>query len=315
MPEDRGSRTPSLVFPILLIVIGGLFLYATWRPAFDPWPILRTYWPLILIFVGLGKMWDASRRRTAQGASTGFPVGSTIGILAFVVVLVVLLLHGRNYARRYDDLDHKQGHSSEVVDLQNAKAVHASIEMGAGQLNVNGGATHLLESEFTFSRSWEQPRVEYHVTNGSGELTISQESSGPHIGPSDNTWTLHFSNDVPLDLKIDLGAGQSNLKLHGMNVTRLTVDMGAGEANVDLTGPRSSDLTADIEGGVGQATVRLPKDIGVVATASGGIGNIRTHGLIQDGDEYKNEAYGKSPHTIHLKVEGGIGQINLEQEP
>jgi hypothetical protein len=315
MPQDRGSRTPSLVFPILLIVVGALFLYSTWRPAFDPWPILATYWPLILIFVGLGMMWDASRRGTVQSGSSRFPVGSTVGILAFAIVLVVLVLHGRQVSRSFGDLGQKQEHSSKIVDLQNAKSVYASIEMGAGQLNISGGAAHLLESEFNFSSSWEQPSIQYQVTNGSGELSIKQESSGPHIGRTNNSWTLNFSNDVPLELKIDLGAGQSNLKLRGLNLNRLTVDMGAGETNVDLTGPRNSDLTADIEGGVGQATIRLPKDIGVIATASGGIGSIRAPGLTEEGDQYKNDAYGKSPHTIHLRVEGGIGQINLEQEP
>ena len=84
---------------------------------------------------------------------------------------------------------------------------------------------------------------------------------------------------------------------------------------VDFTGDRKTDLTADIEGGVGQANIRLPKNVGVIAHASGGIGSIDVHGLKHDGDSYTNDAYGKSPATIHLKVEGGIGQITLTQEP
>jgi len=73
--------------------------------------------------------------------------------------------------------------------------------------------------------------------------------------------------------------------------------------DVDLTGDRKTDLTADIEGGVGQANIRLPKNVGVIAHASGGIGSIDVHGLKHDGDSYTNDAYGKSPATIHLKVE------------
>ena len=56
MAQGDSPRRTSLVVPIVLIAVGGMFLYANWRPAFDPWPILRTYWPLILVFVGLGKM-------------------------------------------------------------------------------------------------------------------------------------------------------------------------------------------------------------------------------------------------------------------
>jgi len=119
---------------------------------------------------------------------------------------------------------------------------------------------------------------------------------------------------VPLDLKVDLGAGQGRLRLRDVPVTRLGLDMGAGQVDVDLSGDRKQDLDADIEGGVGQATIRLPSKVGVVVHASGGIGSIIAHGWKHDGDEYTNDAYGKTPATIRLKVEGGVGAIVLIQE-
>jgi hypothetical protein len=66
---------------------------------------------------------------------------------------------------------------------------------------------------------------------------------------------------------------------------------------------------------VGEANIRLPKNVGVIVHASGGLGTIDAHGLKHDGDEYTNELYGKSPVTIRLKVEGGVGRIVLTQEP
>ena len=89
---------------------------------------------------------------------------------------------------------------------------------------------------------------------------------------------------------------------------------GTSEEDVDLTGDRKTDLTADIEGGVGQANIRLPKNVGVIVHASGGIGSIDSHGLKHEDDTYTNDAYGKTPATIRLKVEGGIGEIVLSQE-
>ena len=81
---------------------------------------------------------------------------------------------------------------------------------------------------------------------------------------------------------------------------------------MDLTGDWRNDLTASIQGGVGRATVRLPSDVGVRASAEGGIGAIHVHGMKKDGDDYVNDAYGKSPVTVKVKVEGGVGEINLE---
>src|SRR5216683_154425 len=315
MAQGDSPRRTSLVVPIVLIAVGGMFLYANWRPAFDPWPILRTYWPLILVFVGLGKMWDATQRRqNPDGTRSGVSLGATFGALAFVLVLIILFWHGRAFTRdrRYSgDLQHQ----SRTVDRQGAKSVNVSLETSAGEFNISGGSSHLLDADFKYSGSYETPRVEYNVSDGVGHLSISQDDTSTHFGTTHNDWNLRFSNDVPLELKVEMGAGRGHLRLRDMPVTRLDMSMGAGQVDLDLTGDRKSDLVADLEGGVGQATIRLPSKVGVVVRASGGIGAVEAHGLRHDGDDYTNDAYGKTPATIRLKVEGGVGQITLIAEP
>jgi len=315
-PTDSPRRT-SLVVPIVLIGIGAMFLYANWRPAFDPWPILRTYWPLILVFIGLGKMWDATQRRqNPEGVRRGGSVGTTIGALAFVLVLIILFWHGRAFTRdrRYTGGRDMQ-HQSRSVERQNAKSENVSLETSAGEFNISGGASHLLDADFNYSGSYETPRVEYNVSDGVGRLDISQDDTNTHFGTTHNDWNLRFSNDVPLELKVNMGAGRGNLRLRDMPVTRLDMSMGAGQVDLDLTGDRKADLVGDLEGGVGQVTIRLPRKVGVVVRASGGIGSVTAHGMRHDDDEYTNEAYGKTPATIRLKVQGGVGQITLIEEP
>jgi hypothetical protein len=313
MAQDGNPRRISLVFPIILITIGVLFLVRNWRPDFEPWPILRNYWPLILIFIGVGKIWDSTYRSRNPNAPPGISAGATVGTLAFVLVLVILFWHGRSFSHGHRFSGSK--HSTCIVEPQRAKSAHVRLEMGAGQLTIHGGANDLLDADFTYSDSFEEPRVDYRVDGGVGQLNISQESHSMHFGRSQNDWDLRFNKDIPLELKVEMGAGQGNLHLRDVPLTRLDLSLGAGQVDVDLTGDRKNDLTADIEGGVGQADIHLPKNVGVIAHASGGIGSIDVRGLKHDGDSYTNDAYGKSPATIHLKVEGGIGQITLTQEP
>lgn len=318
MAQDYPPRRASLVFPILLIAIGAIILYSNWRPTFDPWPILWTYWPLILIFVGAGKIWDSWQRRKNPdaAAASGSSLGTTVGVCAFVVVLVALLWHGHRFNRWRGGTVYAMQHQSRTIDRGDVKNVRVTMDMGAGDISLSGGASHLLEADFDYRSPSGTPRVDYSISGITGDLRISQDDNYDHLRTNgDNHWTLHLANDVPLEIKIDMGAGRGNLRLRDIDVTRLNLDMGVGQVDLDLTGDRKSDLAADIEGGVGEANIRLPKNIGVIVRASGGIGTIDAHGLKHDGDEYTNEMYGKSPVTIHLRIEGGVGRIVLIEEP
>jgi hypothetical protein len=313
MPKNE--RAP-LVVPILLITLGAILLYTQYHPAWDPWPIIRTYWPLILIFVGVGKIWDATRRPqdgTQLNGAGRVSVGSTIGIIAFVFVLLALFWHGRAFSGGRHG-DRSMHHESRTVERQDAKSVHISVESGAGQVTISGGSSRLLDADFSYGYSFSSPQVAYKVESGVGQLDISQDGERTHFGTTHNDWDLRISNDVPLTLKVDMGAGEGRFRLRDVQVTDLDLQIGAGHVDVDLTGARKQNLKAEIQGGVGQATIRLPRNVGVIASASGGIGAVANHGLKRDGDDYVNDAYGKTPATIHLTVQGGVGEISLLQE-
>jgi hypothetical protein len=316
MAKDGNPRHVSLVFPILLITIGGLFLYENSHPYFNPWSMLWRYWPLILIFVGLGKIWDNMRRSKDPHAKSDFPTGSTIGILIFVLILGAVLWKGRAFARHRDFSSHSS-HRSQTIDLQGAKSVSATINLGAGDLTIGKSDTpHLLDASFEFFDDFRTPNVEYNVSGDRGDLEISENSSKIHIiSPNDNTrWNLRFGDAVPLSLSINLGAGQETLRIGDLPVTNLDMNVGAGRAELDLRGERKKDLDVEIKGGVGEAVIHLPKNVGVVVTAKGGIGTVDSSGLKHEDGEYTNEAYGKSPATIRMNVSGGIGRISLVSE-
>src|ERR1700676_2542076 len=111
-----------------------------------------------------------------------------------------------------------------------------------------------------------------------------------------------------------MGACDGNLRLRDIDVTCVNLDTGPCQVDGCATGDRRCALTADLGGEDGEANSLKPKNLGLIVHASGGLGTIDAHGLKHDGDEYTNDLYGKSPVTIHLKVEGGVGRIVLTQE-
>jgi len=303
----RPRRSSSITGALILIALGVVFLMANVRPGLDPWGIIFRYWPLILIFIGIGKIFDSFILRDRGGpAAVGEISGASIAFIVLIAIFGFALWRGHE---RNDRM-----HDQHTVELLGAKTVSADIQMPAGQLTLTGGDTRLLDSDFDYNEEEGKPSVDYNVSGDHGQLNITQEKERIHFGGTHNTWKLRFGGAEPLDLTLSMGAGQSDLQLRDLNLTRLEVQVGAGQMTLDLGGPRKSNLEAEIKGGVGSATIRLPKDVGVRVRASGGIGTVSTDGLTRDGNDYVNAVYGKTPTSINLTVEGGIGEIVLSEE-
>jgi uncharacterized protein (UPF0548 family) len=204
---------------------------------------------------------------------------------------------------------------SKTVEAAGAQAVEMNLRMGAGELRVSGGAQALMEAEFT-RRTRQQPaEVDYRVSGTKGFLAVRQRhTSGLFSGNSHYEWDIRVNNEMPTDLKIDLGAGESRLDLDQIDLRSLSVDMGVGEMKLDLSGKHDRDLKVSIDGGIGSGTVFLPREVGVRVRVDGGIGSVDAHEFRKDGHVYTNDAYGKSPVTIDVSIEAGIGSIDLRLE-
>jgi N-terminal domain of toast_rack, DUF2154 len=208
----------------------------------------------------------------------------------------------------------KMQRESQAVDLKNAQSARAQLKMGAGELNLTGGADQLMEGEFSYNVSDWKPKVSYDVSDKKGELVVKQRSAeGAGLsGDARNEWDISLNDEVPTDLVVQMGAGESDLDLDSLALTGLNLQMGAGKTTVDLTGDYAQNFDASIQGGVGEATVLLPSEVGVKAKAEGGLGKIDAQGLQTVGDSYVNDAYGESDITLSVDVQGGVGQINLK---
>lgn len=229
-------------------------------------------------------------------------------LLVTLVLLLAIMLASCNPALRVGALQTE----SQSVKLGDAKSVSVNIEFGAGVLDVTGDAEDLLDADFTYNVDKIKPQVEY----ADGTLVVSQpETKGMPslLGVTDfrNEWGLHLGNDVPMDLSVDMGAGTSNLKLSGLQLSGLDITLGAAQGTIDLSGAWAHDLDVTIDAGASNINVLLPKDVGVRVVVDRGPTVIDTQGLTKDGDVYTNAAYGTADVTMQIDLQAGIGTINL----
>lgn len=251
-----------------------------------------------------------------------------------ILIAVVFIATACDGGVRVGDLQTK----SQTVELGDADSVDVEIQMGAGELDVSGGASELLEATFTYNVEELNPRASYD----NGRLVVEDSDVAEGFGSLldldeyRNEWDLKLNEDVPMVMTINLGAGLSHLALGALALTSLNInggagdvdvdltgsqslsrfdfEMGAGEVTIDLTGDWQNDLDARLSGGLGEITIRLPGDVGVSVDVETGIGGVNASGLTKDGDIYTNDAYGASDVTLRIDIEGGVGQINLEVE-
>lgn len=241
-----------------------------------------------------------------------------IALAAFAAVALIAGTGCRRVPIEQDTSPWNRDSGSETIDVdvsrEGAERVTVKVRMGAGQLELGSTDTSdaVAVGEVIHPLRWPVD-VDYSVAATSGDLEIVQRSDeGAPVGRAESIWDLDFAKGLPFEMNVELGAGESSLRLGELALEDLEVTLGAGEATLNLVGERTADLPVDIMHGVGELTLELPSDVGVrVRGANGGVGDISIDGLTVDGDDYVNEAWSGSGPKIDIRLQRGIGQVNL----
>ena len=288
-----GTRRSSLVGAVLLVALGMFFLYSNFRPGLDPWPLLSRYWPVLLIFLGLGKVWDHLRPRDPSQAGGAWLGGGEIAVILLLVIAGIALSF-QTASRKI--------HEVETIERQGSEPVQVHIQMPAGELKLSGGAGKLMEADFNYDEAEGKPEISYHVSGDAGRLDVTQPGKKFHMGPTPTTGTCGSGTIFRWSSRLKWARGRSELVVGDSRSTgsKSIWEQASSRPTSPATGKK--DLDAEIHGGVGHAIIYLPVDVGVRVHATGGIGSISAGGLKRDGDEYVNELYGKSPVTLRLDV-------------
>lgn len=204
----------------------------------------------------------------------------------------------------------------ETVNIDRDKAEMVSVEMtlAAGKLDVEGGASKLLEGTFRYNEPSWKPKVRYDTSSFRGRLTIDQGTGQRGMDGGDAEWRVKLSNDVPMDLNVRSGATEARLKVGSLDLRKLEFHVGVGKVELDLRGTPKRGYDVELKGGVGEAVVYLPSGVNISADAQGGIGEIQVDGLEKQGGRYVRRVSQIGAPTVRVDVHGGIGSIKLIAE-
>jgi hypothetical protein len=259
------TRRGSIVWPLVLITLGVLFLLANFRVIPDVGEFIGRWWPAILILLGLE-------------------------------VLIGSLLPGR-----------KADMQNLSIDLGATAHADVRIDFGAGQLSI-GPATPGKLVDGTFDggvRHDESPDGRVHLRSDNGGMWWGWGWHG-------FDWRVGLTREVPLALRLDVGAAKSNLDLSDLKVTDLVLKTGASETVIRL--PKAAGLTT-VRVESGAASVRLTVPDGVAArirsTMGLGASNIDQRRFPRNGEYYQSTDYDTAANKIDIRSEGGVGSVSV----
>ena len=199
-----GTRRSSLVGAVLLVALGLLFLYSQLSSGPGSVAAAVSLLACAADFPGTGKVWDHLRPRRCFADRGAWLSGGEIAVILLLIIAGIALSLQTPAARIHD---------VETIDRQGSEPVHVHIQMPAGEMKLSGGAGKLMEADFNYDEAEGKPEVSYHVSGGAGQLDVTQPGKKFHIGPTRNNWNLRLANEVPMELKVEMGAGRSDLKV------------------------------------------------------------------------------------------------------
>jgi hypothetical protein len=202
-------------------------------------------------------------------------------------------------------------HEHHAIERGEATRARIEVNMTAGDLSVEPGAAQLFEGDFAFNAPSLKPAIAYTLEGTTGVLKVSQGSASTN---GENTWNLRVEEGTPVELHLNLGAGDARLVLGRLNIQSVAVRIGAGDLVLDLRGMPAGSYPVSVNAGAGDTTIQLPGSVGIAARTFGLIGDATVNGLEKRDDVWINPRARSSPVTVDLRIQHAIGDLKLSAE-
>lgn len=341
----RGKQAPSLFGPIVLIAIGLFFLLNNLGvlPAVQfNWATALQLWPLFLILLGLNLI-----VRQAPSPVGGF-LSAMVGITAVAIFGYVLLFSEDNPWLAQLGLNTTPAEATtEQLAFSAAGVQSAEVDLSLGAARVTifplEDNSNLLEGQVSYLGDLD---FNAQVEDSQATVTLQDQGMGLFwLNPANwgsfnlDPWEIGLNPNVPLDLKLSIGAGSSDLNLAGLMLRSLAIHGGAGSmvlhlpdgdyrAMVDI-GAGSTRITLaengrqqiEIDGGAGGLTLLLPPGREARIEVDKGAGGLnldrarftQVQGRSDKEGVWETAGYQSADDPLDIKIDIGAGSVNVRQ--
>lgn len=298
----RYGRDRQLVFPLLLILVGALFLIgnfglfnrlALWR--------LGDLWPLLLVLIG--GLLVINRLLAPQPARL-----ASLALLAILVIVAAAYVAVSPVSSGGGSLDLK----GPVGTLSKAELV---LEFGASTLDVQAGSLgdDLYQAHFEYGPG--EPTPTASLDRETGTVTIHQN---PHFnlfafsGSRHDQVALRLNDRLPWTIRISGGASQMTLDLSQGHLAGVRISGGASQMDLTLPPPHGT-VRVEMSGGASQMRIRAGGSAARI-NVTGGLGSLQANDSRYAGVgqlSWQTPGYGAATDRYDIQITGGASEVTL----
>lgn len=245
---QQPRRQFSVAFPLVLISLGVAFLLVnlgvlhgiTWAQVFRLWPVL-------IILAGVDLL---LRPRSYLAAAV---VDIAIIVAAFAYLLSGATVGPASLAYTID------------VPRAGVTDLNLTVNYGAGSFTLAGGGTALV----AVSSSAQDVTRTVDQNNTNASVVVSSDSNTLFGADGrDRRWDVRLPSDVRTGMTLNLGAGEFDVDLSHVQLTRGTINAGASDLTVTLPKP-TGNVTLKISSGASSVTIIVPSGVAYSVTTTG----------------------------------------------
>ena len=199
------------------------------------------------------------------------------------------------------------------IPLGNEKELKATIEGGLADITIaRGTASTLLDAEMAMDDN-ESPRgtVDYSSRGGIGYVSVDlnpdewKDEKGRkkerHLSVHSSTWKLLYTAAVPISFDIELGLGEADIDMSGLNVKDFDLSTGASSVRLAFNEPNKNTIeTMTVEAGLSKFKAM-------------GLGNANFRRLHFEGGvgKYTLDFHGNLKKEVDVDAEVGLGSLTI----
>ncbi|MCC6805048.1 MAG: hypothetical protein IT319_19360 [Anaerolineae bacterium] len=334
----RETRGPA-VWAFILIAFGVIWLLAEANVFSSAnLAVLFRLWPVVLIAFGLELL--IGRGSRSLSLLIGFGT---------VVLLLVLMVVGPALGLAPAVEIHEQQYSEPLGDTASAQ-INLDLSVGRTTIQPLTDSNDLISADLRYVGE-----VDFRVDGTTDKyVSLSNRDNTVQVfdflgfslfnGADDDQlrWNIGLTPNIPLDLRLNGGVGESSVDLGALQLTSLDYNNGVGDTRITLPAPGSysvrlnggvgntwsnfasgATVTVNITGGVGNITLDVPDNAPVRLNAQGGLGNINVpssfnqisgdrNGVSRSG-EWETANYAAADGSrIQIEFNGGVGQLVVQ---